>query len=419
MLDFTMAMAGPFAAQKLGDLGASVIKIEPTGTGEWHRTHAAGNAWVNKLNSSFIAFNRNKRSLSVNLKEPDAAEIVRKLTASADVVLQNFRPGVAGRLGIDFESLRAVNERLVYCSISGYGEAGPYAMMAGQDLVIQGLSGAMWNTGTQGDPPLPSIFYACDATASHLAVEGVVAALYYRERTGKGQKVEVDLLSGVIDMQAQELSVFLTGGVRPTRPQEPLAHALLPAPYGIHASTDGYITVSMGPLPSLGEALDNDWLRSLVGPDDGMTFRDEIHRVVAEAIRSKTSREWLEILEAHGIWAGPVHDYDDLVDDPQVRHNNMIVEMDHPTEGILRVTGIPIRFLDSPGSIRYAPPLVGQHTEEILQSLDYTPEQIHDLKARGIVYRETGDTDDPSRRLPVWRDNAMKREAAGENGAHG
>jgi crotonobetainyl-CoA:carnitine CoA-transferase CaiB-like acyl-CoA transferase len=385
VLDFSQAMAGPFAAQKLGDLGASIIKIEPTGAGEWHRTRPAANAWVNQLNSSFIAFNRNKRSLSIDLKAAESRAIIQKLAALADVAIQNFRPGVAERLGIDYKSLRENNDRIIYCSMSGYGETGPYVLKPGQDLVLQGYSGAMWNTGTTEDAPLPSIYYACDAIAAHLAFEGVLAALFHRERTGVGQKVEVNMLNGVIDLQAQELSVYLTGHVKPQRPREPLAHALLPAPYGVYQTSDGHITVAMGPLPALGAALDNEWLRSLTHPEAGMELRDQIRRTVAAILPTRSSHDWLEILDAHAIWAGPVYDYDDLVADPQVRENDMIVEIDHPTEGRLRVTGIPLRFTESPGSIRLPPPLVGQHTDEILSWLGYSSAQITDLRAREVI----------------------------------
>lgn len=389
VLDFSLAMSGPFAAQKLGDMGARVIKIEPTGDGEWHRTRAAGDAWVNKLNASFISFNRNKESLSVDLKTAEGKQIVEKLIRQADVVLQNFRPGVAQRLGIDYESCRKLNESIVYCSITGFGETGPLAMRPGQDLVLQGYSGAMWNIGTRHDPPLPVAMFVADATSAHMAVEGILAALFYRERTGKGQKVEVNMLNAVMDMQIQELTVFLTTGIKPVRTEEPLAHSLLTAPYGIYRTKDGYMTLSIGPIHVLGEALDNDRLRSFTKWSDGMEHRDEIYRIVAEILPTRTTREWIELLDKYNYWAGPVYDYDDLVRDPQVQHNRMIVELDHPTEGRLKVLGIPIGFSETPGTIRHYPPLVGEQTVPILESLGFSREQIDDWLDRGIVHDET------------------------------
>lgn len=389
ILDFSLAMSGPFAAQKLGDLGAEVIKIEPTGDGEWHRTRPAANAWVNKLNSSFISFNRNKRSLSVNLKTDEGLKIVHGLIKKADVMMHNFRPGVVDRLGIDYEKVRQLNDKLIYCSISGYGEEGPYAKKPGQDLVLQGYSGSLWNTGKKGDPPHPNALFVADATASHMTVQSILAALFYRERNHKGQKVEVNMLNAVMDLQVQELSVYLTGGIKSQRTEEPLAHTLLTAPYGIYKTKDSYIVVSIGPIHVLGEALDDNRLRSFTHWNDGMKHRDEIYRIVTEIMPQKTTEEWIEILDQHNYWAGPVYNYDDLINDPQVQHNKMIVEMDHPTEGPLKMLGIPYNFSESPGSLRYYPPLVGEHTDEILKLAGYTDEQIASFKKEGIVYNET------------------------------
>jgi crotonobetainyl-CoA:carnitine CoA-transferase CaiB-like acyl-CoA transferase len=385
VIDFSQAMAGPFAAQKLGDLGADVIKVEPTGTGEWHRSSAAGNAWVTKHNSSFLAFNRNKTSLSINLKADASHEIIGRLVEDADVVISNFRPGVAERLRIDYETLAKVNPRIVYASLTGYGETGPYARRPGQDLVIQGYSGAMWNTGQVDDPPLPIGVFVCDATAAHLVVEGVLAALFYRERTGVGQKVLVNMLDGIVDMQIQELSVYLTGGVAPKRSSQPLAHVLLSAPYGIYKTADGYMTVSIGPLPLLGDVLDDDRLRSFTDPADGTTYRDEIYLIVAEKLRARTTEEWLERFMEFDYWAGPVYDYDDLLNDPQVQHNKTFVEIEHPTEGTLTLPGIPIQFTATPGSIRLPAPDVGQHSKEILLSLGYTDADVEALAGEGVI----------------------------------
>lgn len=384
VLDFTLAMAGPFGAQKLGDMGADVIKIEPGGDGEWHRTRAAADAWANKHNSSFLAFNRNKRSLAVDLKHPDARAIVRRLAESADVVISNFRPGVAARLGIDYATLSAINPRLVVCSMTGYGATGPYAKRPGQDLILQGISGSMWNSGKIGDPPIASPLYVADATAAHLAVEGVLAALLWRERSGQGQHVEINMLDAMIDLQSQELSVYLTGGVRPERTNEPFAHVLLNAPYGVYQTSDGYITVSIGPLQLLGELLDDDLLRSLEWAD-GTRRRDEIYPRVAAALRTRTSAEWLERFAAVDYWAGPVYNYDDLIADPQVAHNGSFITMEHPTEGTLKLAGIPISFSETPGTIRRHHPAVGEQTAEILGEVGFSEAEIAALTASGAV----------------------------------
>jgi crotonobetainyl-CoA:carnitine CoA-transferase CaiB-like acyl-CoA transferase len=385
VLDFTLAMAGPFGAQKLGDMGADVIKIEPGGDGEWHRTRAAADAWANRHNSSFLAFNRNKRSLAIDLKHPNAREVVRRLAASADVAMSNFRPGVAQRLGIDYATLSGFNPSLVVCSMTGYGATGPYASRPGQDLILQGISGSMWNSGKIGDPPMASPLYVADATAAHLAVEGVLAALLWRQRSGQGQHVEINMLDAMIDLQSQELSVYLTGGVKPERTSESFAHVLLTAPYGVYETSDGYITVSIGPLPVLGEVLDDDMLRGLVAWGDGMTRRDEIHRRVAATIRTRTTADWLERFAKADYWAGPVYNYDDLLADPQVAHNGSFVTLQHPTEGTLKLAGIPIRFSQTPGTIRRHQPDVGEQSGEILAEAGFSDAEIAALGASGAV----------------------------------
>ena len=393
VLDLSLAMAGPFAAQKLGDMGADVTKIEPPGAGEWHRARAGGDAWVNHHNSSFLAFNRNKRSLAVNLKTEAGQQVVYRLAAKADVALINYRPGVAERLGVDYESLAAVNPGLVYCALSGYGATGPYAGLAGQDLVIQGFSGALSNAGRATEAPRAAPFYVCDATAAHVVVEAVLAGLVCRARQGIGQKVEVNLLSSIIDMQAQELSIYMTGGARPSRSAEPLGHSFIEAPYGIYETADGYITISVGDLRVLGKVLELEGLEkfeSRVWEPEG---RDELYRLVAARLRQRTSEEWLRDLRSADYWAGPVYDYEDLLKDPQVQHNETFIEIEHPTEGRLKLIGFPWKFGSTPARVRLPQPDVGQHTEEILHELGYSAAEVSGLVSSGAVgvYRPAED----------------------------
>lgn len=223
VLDCSIAMAGPFAAQRLGDLGADVVKVEPV-TGEWQRHAAAGGAGGNRINVSFLSLNRNKRSLAVDLKDPAGKEVLRRLVTTADVFLQNYRPGVADRLGVDYASLAAINPSLVYVSISGYGEDGPYARRPGQDLLLQAMSGAMLSSGRAGEAPRAAGQYLVDAVTASTAFEGVLAALLHRERTGEGQLVTVNMLDAVTTLQMQELSVHTVGGLPQTRSAEPHAH---------------------------------------------------------------------------------------------------------------------------------------------------------------------------------------------------
>ena len=209
VLDCTQMLAGPLAATRLGDLGADVIKIEPVATGEFNRTHGFEDLLIDGEMTTFVAVNRNKRSLAIDLKADGAAVAFRALVASADVFLQNFRPGVAARLGVSYEQLAAINPRIVYCSISGYGDEGPYRLRPGQDLLLQAYSGAMFSVGAEGDAPVPGALWAADVMTGYQAAIGILAALHHRERSGRGQHVEVDMFSVVLDTQLQELVTYL------------------------------------------------------------------------------------------------------------------------------------------------------------------------------------------------------------------
>jgi len=254
VVDLTIAMAGPLAAMRLGDLGADVVKVEPV-SGEWQRHTPAGGAEGHQINASFLSLNRNKRSLAVNLKSPEGRDIVLELARRSEVFLQNYRPGVAERLGLDYESVRAVRPDIVYVSISGYGESGPYVGRPGQDMLLQAMSGAMLNVGRASDPPAPAGTYAVDAITGYGAFEGALAGLLHRERTGEGQLVTVNMLDSAIAVQAQELSIYTVGGIPQHRGREVHGHAYIRAPYGTFATADGYLALAFPPLAELGEVL--------------------------------------------------------------------------------------------------------------------------------------------------------------------
>jgi crotonobetainyl-CoA:carnitine CoA-transferase CaiB-like acyl-CoA transferase len=384
VLDCSIAMAGPFAAQRLGDLGADVIKVEPT-TGEWQRHTAAGGARGNKVNVSFLSLNRNKRSLAVDLKNPEGKAALLELVKTADIFLQNYRPGVAKRLGLDYETLSALNPRLVYVSMSGYGETGPYRDRPGQDLVLQGLSGAMLSAGREGEAPTPAGQYLVDAVTAYTAFEGALAALLHRERTGEGQLVEVNMLDAITTLQMQELSVFTVAGKPQQRSAEPHAHVYIRAPYGAFATSDGFIIVAFPKLKILGEVIGEPSFLEMDDETDTWTRRDEIFAKTRERLKTRTSAEWLEALRAADIWCGPVYGYADLVDDPQIKHNGTFVEYDHPTEGHVKTPGFPIRFSKTPSSVERGAPVVGQHSREILAEAGLSDAQIEALVAAGAV----------------------------------
>lgn len=388
VLDCSIAMAGPFAAQRLGDLGADVVKIEPP-NGEWQRHVSAGGARGNRVNVSFLSLNRNKRSLAVDLKAPEGRDVLLELVKTADVFLQNYRPGVARRLGIDYESLSAINPRLIYVSMSGYGEDGPYVNHPGQDLILQGLSGAMLSAGREGEPPTPAGQYLVDAVTAYTAFEGALAALLHRERTGEGQLVTVNMLDAITALQMQELSVFTIAGKPQSRSAEPHAHVYIRAPYGAFATSDGFIIVSFPNLKTFGEVIGEPSFLNMDDEVDGWARRDEIYARTRERLRTGTSAEWLKVLGEAGIWCGPVYGYADLVADPQIAHNGTFVEYDHPTEGHVKTPGFPIHFSRTPSRVDRGAPLAGQHSREVLAEAGYDPAKIAELIAQGAVTETT------------------------------
>lgn len=387
VLDCSIAMAGPFAAQRLGDLGADVIKVEPV-TGEWQRHASAGGARGNRINVSFLSLNRNKRSLAVDLKAAEGKAILLEMVKSADVFIQNYRPGVAKRLGVDYETLSAINPRLIYVSMSGYGESGPYVDRPGQDLLLQALSGAMLSTGRAGDPPQPAGQFLADAVTAYTAFEGALAALLHRERTGEGQLVQVNMLDAVTAVQMQEISVHSIGGKPQARSEEPHAHSYIRAPYGVFETADSHIVVAFASLDSFGALIGEPSFAGMDDETDSWTHRDMIFAKTRDALKAKTTAEWLDILLPAGVWAGPVHGYAELLEDPQVKHNGTFIEYDHPSEGRIKAPGFPIRFSKSPASLERGAPQVGEHTREILAEAGVANDAIDRLLDSGVVKQD-------------------------------
>lgn len=386
VLDATQMLAGPLAATRLGDLGADVIKIEPPRGGEFNRTHGFDDLRVHGEMTTFMAVNRNKRSLAVDLKNPASADIIRDLVRSADVFIQNFRHGTAERLGVGYEQLRELNPRLIYCSISGYGSFGPYRDRPGQDLVVQGYSGSMFSVGSAEDDPEPGALWAADVMTGYQAAIGILAALQARERLGIGQKVEVDMLSIVLDAQLQEMVTYLNTGRQPKRTAEPSAHAFIPAPYGVYRTKDGWITLAMSPLTALGEVLNDDWLRSLTDYNDGHLHRDQVFRHIRHAFEHESTAYWLERCDAVNVWAGPVYDYADVANDPHVQATGMLVEQPHGNHGdSIRTVRPPLQMTATPPTIRRGAPALGSDTTQILTELGWSEKRIRNAADEGAV----------------------------------
>ncbi|MBT9432894.1 CoA transferase [Candidatus Sodalis endolongispinus] len=392
VLDCSIAMAGPFAALRMGDMGADVIKVEPT-TGEWQRHTSAGGAYGNIINTSFLSLNRNKRSLAVNLKQEEGRALLYRLVATSDVFIQNYRPGVAARLGVDYDTLKKIKPDLVYVSMSGYGETGPYAKRPGQDLLLQSLSGAMLSTGVDGTPPQPSGQYVVDAITAYTAFEGALAALLHRDSTGEGQLVQINMLDVIIANQMQEMTVFTQGRKPQRRSEEPHGHCYILAPYGVFRTKDSFITLVTPHLPTLGKILDVPELAAMDDEIDGHTLhqRDFIFRVTREKLRERTTQAWRDLFDAEGLWSSEVYGYEEVVADPQVIHNVTFIEYDHPSEGKVKTPGFAIKFSKTPCSLQRPTPFVGQHTDEILTELGFSEQKIAALKETGTVTHTQGE----------------------------
>src|SRR5690606_710863 len=268
-----------------------------------------------------------------------------------------------------------------------YGEDGPYAQRPGQDLLLQAMSGAMLSTGRAGEPPRAAGQYLVDAVTAYCAFEGVLAALLHRERTGEGQKVEVNMLDAITTLQMQELSVYTVGGKPQVRSAEPHAHVYIRSPYGVFATADGYLALAMPDMRVLAEVLDERRLLDYAGENDGWEHRDAIFALGREALAKVATADAFARLNQAGIWCGPVYGYADLVADPQIAHNGTFVEYEHPTEGRVKTPGFPIRFSRTPARVERGAPLTGQHTEEVLREFGYSPEQVARLAAEGAVLR--------------------------------
>jgi crotonobetainyl-CoA:carnitine CoA-transferase CaiB-like acyl-CoA transferase len=385
VLDFTQMMMGPWATQFLADMGAEVIKVERPGVGEWERGLRAAGRLLDGQSPFFLAMNRNKKSLTLNLKDARARDIVLKLAATCDLVTENFRPGVLDRLGLGYEDLRRVNPSIVYVSGSGFGSSGPYVERPGQDLLIQAMSGLAAYGGRRDDPPTPCGSSVVDASTALLLAYSAMVALFHRERTGEGQKVEVNLFATAIALQCQEITAYLNyeGGF--TRSEAGIGAAWLDAPFGIYRTADGWIALSMMSLAELGEALDLPELAGYDGAELAFAERDRVKRLLEPVLAGRLTAEWVDSLSGRGLWCAPVQDFADLENDPQVAHAGLIQAVPHPDGGEVRVVGPPMRFTQTPGTIRTGPPAVGQHTGEVLKGLGYAEDELRAFREDGVV----------------------------------
>ncbi|HQZ11716.1 MAG TPA: CaiB/BaiF CoA-transferase family protein [Devosia sp.] len=390
VLDLTIALAGPMCTQRMGEMGAEIIKVEAPGGGDFSRYSTM--AGITKFGdaTTFITLNRNKRSLILDLKADAGREVLYRMVKDADVLVQNFRPRVASKLGIDYATLSRINPRLVYGSISGYGEDGPLKDRPGQDLLVQSFAGLTMNAGRSTELPHPSPLYMVDVSASHLLTEGVLAALVARGVTGRGQEIKVTMVSAIMEMQIQELTAYMSTEAAPTRSKSPQASIWMEPPYGIYQCTDGHLALAQVDLNVLSDVIGVPVLKTLKTSRPRQTdskalmqWRDDIYDAVAEKLRTDTVAHWDELLTEHGLWCGRVNSYEAFLAHPQTQR--YLTTMTHSKGGEYRTVAPAIRFSEQPAPDLRGSPRYGEHTREVLLEAGYSAAEVDRLMANKVA----------------------------------
>jgi CoA:oxalate CoA-transferase len=368
VVDLTRVLAGPYCTMMLADMGADVVKVERPGAGD--DTRGFGPPFVNGESAYFMSINRNKRSLTLNLKHDKAVEILQQMLETADVVVENFRPGTMESFGLGYETVHGFNSRLIFCSISGYGHTGPDANLPGYDLIIQGEGGAASLTGDPEGPPYKVGTSQADIVAGMMAYQGILLALLARQQTNQGQKIDISMLDCQVALLTYQAGIYFATGESPTRMGN--QHPTI-TPYETYRCKDGYINLACGN--------DNMWrtlCRILEKEEwtEDERFRTNATRVqhrrqlaalLEPVMMERTMQEWIDVLRKNRLPCGPIQTVGQVCEDPQVLARDMIVSLDHPKAGPIRVTGLPIKLSETPGAVHSPPPLLGQHTFEVLQ----------------------------------------------------
>ncbi len=387
VLDLTRVLAGPYCTMFLGDLGAEVVKVEQPGVGD--DTRGWGPPFAGGESAYFLCVNRNKKSITIDLKSAQGISLVRRLAERADVLIENFRPGAMERIGLGEKELRLSNPRLVYASLSGFGADGPMADVAGYDMIVQAWGGLMSITGTAESGPLKVGVAIIDLVAGLMLGNGIVAALYARDKTGVGQKIDTSLLEAEVASLINAGSNYLIGGMVPQRWGN--AHPSI-VPYQSFQTADGFIVV--------GVASEGIWKRfcATIGMADladdprfaknadRVEHRRELIDSLSEMFKSGSTAHWLLVLNEGDVPCAPVQTIDQVFAAPQVRHRNMLVEVDHPSAGRIKLTGTPVKFSSTPAAVRLPPPLLGQHNDEVFSSwLGMSAAEIDRLKNTRVI----------------------------------
>lgn len=377
VLDFSQFLSGSLATLRLADLGARVIKIERPGTGDIGRSLYLSETDVHGENTLFHAINRNKESFAADLKNPEHLQQLRRLLTRADVMVQNFRPGVMERLGFGYAAVSDINPRVVYGEVTGYGNAEVWRDRPGQDLLAQARSGIMWLSGNDGDPPTPMALAIADMLAGHSLCEGILACLVRRGVTGRGGYVETSLIEALIDFQFEVLTTHMNDGGRPPRRSAYRnAHAYLAAPYGVYDTADGHLALAMTHLPTLGLLLDLPELKQVADSTEGFRRRDEIKAAIAQRVKEHSTEHWLEILNAADIWCAEVLDWPKLFASEAFRQLAMVQLLENGEGVKVLTTRCPIRLDGGLLTSERLAPKVGEHTEAIRREFKLSGESV-------------------------------------------
>ena len=393
ILDFSHLLAGPFATQILGDYGAEVYKIERIHVGDDFRRWNFFNKKVGNYSSaSYMAWNRNKRSIALDIRKPETKKIIYKMAESCDVVIQNFRPGVMAKRGYGYDDFNKINPKIIYCSGAGYGESGPYLNKPGQDLLLQGITGLAKNTGRFSYPPTQLGAGIADQLGSLNMVIGILSALHYRNRTGRGQEIKVDLMSALLQHQLQEFVAVLNLNQEFERPESGVGHPGSGAPFGIYKTKDDYITIAVASLEDLSEILNDEDLKKYsegpsgaMGSDLQIKKRDEIFHYIENLTKNFTTDFLDKKLSEKGCWSAPLKTHKQVYDDPQVKHMNMFTTFHHNNYGEVKTVSPAVKLSETPTKVTRPVPMIGEHGFEILKEFGYSDEEINNFITNEIM----------------------------------
>jgi crotonobetainyl-CoA:carnitine CoA-transferase CaiB-like acyl-CoA transferase len=387
VVSFNHFLLGPMGVQALGDLGADVISIE-SAEGAWQRHWSGGNIWHDGQSALHLCANRNKRSMVIDLKSPKGRELAHRLIDTADVVAENFRPGVMDRLGLGYETLKARKPELIYASASGYGPDGPYADKPGQDLLAQALFGLMTITGQVATGPRPVGASVVDHHGAALFAMGILAAIVRKQRTGQGCRVDASLMQAALDLQAESLVTWANAPVRPPATQafRNVAGWYYAAPYGVYATMDGHLALSLSPMSALAKAIDEPRLTAFTEKDTWLR-QDEIAELIGLRLKTAATAEWIARLEPLKIWHAPVQDYAQIVEDPQVRHMQSLVTVQGTGDSGAAVTLLnhPVLYDGEAAGVRLPPQRLGAQTQEVLKEIGLADAEIAALAEAKVV----------------------------------